>query len=381
MKKYLFFLALLFLINYVNAQWQQTSIISVDCIATKGDTIIAGTYGNGVYISKNNGSSWAKMDSGLTNLYVMSLAINGDTLFAGTNNGVFLFKKDSSSWVAVDSGFPINAYVVSLIKSGNNIFAGCDPGGVYLSSNNGSSWNATSLTYGVNTLATSGSNIFALTDNEGVFSSSNNGNSWTAVNKGFADSANVISLAASGTDIFAGISGAGVFRSSNMGNNWYAVNNGLTEAAGDTIVLSLAASGSNIFAGMWRGVFWSNNNGNSWSSTGLSSYAIMALAINGNYIFAGTGGGGVWRLPLPELGIKEINNNASNVAVYPNPVTDNLQIQTTLPIKEIEVADITGRLLYTTTSKIINCSSFAKGVYFITLTTENGKAVKKFVKE
>ena len=69
------------------------------------------------------------------------------------------------------------------------------------------------------------------------------------------------------------------------------------------------------------------------------------------------------------------------ITVYPNPVTDNLQIQTNIPIKNIEVTDITGRLLYTTTAKTINCSSFANGAYFIIITTENGKAVKKFVKE
>ena len=66
--------------------------------------------------------------------------------------------------------------------------------------------------------------------------------------------------------------------------------------------------------------------------------------------------------------ITNINEPASLdnlISIYPNPVTDNLQIQTTLPIKEIEITDITGRLLYTTTAKTINCSSFAKGVYFI----------------
>ena len=71
----------------------------------------------------------------------------------------------------------------------------------------------------------------------------------------------------------------------------------------------------------------------------------------------------------------------ANVEVYPNPVTDNLQIQTTLQIKEIEITDITGRLLYTTTAKTINCSSFAKGVYFIKVTTSEGAVVKKFIKE
>ena len=73
-------------------------------------------------------------------------------------------------------------------------------------------------------------------------------------------------------------------------------------------------------------------------------------------------------------GIEENAGVNNLVSLYPNPVTDNLQIQTTLPIKEIEITDITGRLLYTTTAKTINCSSFAKGVYFITLTTEKGRS-------
>jgi photosystem II stability/assembly factor-like uncharacterized protein len=76
------------------------------------------------------------------------------------------------------------------------------------------------------------------------------------------------------------------------------------------------------------------------------------------------------------------NSNASDLfSIYPNPVTANLQIQTNLQIKNIEITDIAGRLLYTTTSKIIDCSDFAKGVYFIKIETVNGIAVKKFVKE
>ncbi len=72
---------------------------------------------------------------------------------------------------------------------------------------------------------------------------------------------------------------------------------------------------------------------------------------------------------------------SEGIEVYPNPVTDNMQIQTTLQIKEIEITDITGRLLYTTTAKTINCSSFSKGVYFIKVTTSEGAVVKKFIKE
>ena len=43
-------------------------------------------------------------------------------------------------------------------------------------------------------------------------------------------------------------------------------------------------------------------------------------------------------------GIPE-NSLSDAIRFYPNPVTDNLQIQTTLQIKSIDVSDITGRLL------------------------------------
>jgi hypothetical protein len=80
-------------------------------------------------------------------------------------------------------------------------------------------------------------------------------------------------------------------------------------------------------------------------------------------------------------GIDESKDKENSIAVFPNPVTDILQIQTDIPIKNIEVTDIAGRLLYTTNAKIINCSSFASGVYFIRATTVNGVVVKRFIKE
>jgi hypothetical protein len=80
-------------------------------------------------------------------------------------------------------------------------------------------------------------------------------------------------------------------------------------------------------------------------------------------------------------GIEEKEGINNLVSVYPNPVTDNLQIQTALQIKNIEITDITGRLLYTTTSKIIDCRGFAKGVYFVRVETAKGVAVKKIIEQ
>ena len=80
-------------------------------------------------------------------------------------------------------------------------------------------------------------------------------------------------------------------------------------------------------------------------------------------------------------GIAETAGINNLVSVYPNPVTNNLQIQTALQINHIEITDITGRLLYTTTSTTIDCNSFAKGIYFVRVKTEKGTIIKRFVKD
>jgi photosystem II stability/assembly factor-like uncharacterized protein len=87
-------------------------------------------------------------------------------------------------------------------------------------------WVQTNGPYGglVNCFAVSGTNLFAGTRG-GVFLSTNNGTSWTAVNTGLTNT-DVTSLAVSGTNLFAGTFG-GVFLSTNNGTSWTAVNTGL----------------------------------------------------------------------------------------------------------------------------------------------------------
>jgi photosystem II stability/assembly factor-like uncharacterized protein len=257
--------------------------------------------------------------------------------------------------------------------------------GVFLSTNNGSSWTAvnTGLTnHNVLSLAISGSSIFAGTMNAGVFLSTNNGSSWTAVNTGLTGTW-ITALAISGPNIFAGTYYDGVFLSTNNGSNWTAVNTGLT----DTIVNVLAISGSNIFAGTVDGVFLSSNNGSNWAAmnTGLRDTNVTALAISGDTLFAGTAGAGVWKQFLSVLtGIKEINNNESSIAVYPNPAINNLTIES--PQKAvIEITNIQGQLIKTIVASScktnVDVSALPSGVYVVEVKTEKGIAVKKFIKE
>jgi len=240
-----------------------------------------------------------------------SFALSGTNLFAGTRGGVFLSTNNGTSWTAVNTGLT-STWVWSLAVSGTNLFAGTWGGGVFRSTDNGTNWTAvnTGLTNtDVRSLAVSGTNLFAGTWGGGVFLSSDNGANWTAVNTGLTNT-RVLSFAVSGTNLFAGTDGGGVFLSTNNGTSWTAT------ALRGLIVRSLAFSGTNLFAGTILGVFLSTNNGTSWTAvnTGLPIRSVSSLAVSGANLFAGTRGRGVFLSTNNGTSWTEVNTGITNVA-------------------------------------------------------------------
>jgi hypothetical protein len=101
------------------------------CLAVSGANDFVGTYGGGVFLSTDAGTSWTAVDAGLTNSSVMSFYVSGTNLFCGTlGGGVFLSTNNGASWTAVNSGMT-NANVNSLAVSGTNLFAGTQGTGVF----------------------------------------------------------------------------------------------------------------------------------------------------------------------------------------------------------------------------------------------------------
>jgi hypothetical protein len=403
MKKLILLFAFISAVGFANAQWQRTtSPYGAYCFAIYNNNIFAGTdsigWCTGVLLSTNNGNSWSLINTGLNPSYCDGpFAIKGDSIFAGSGNGIFFSTNNGVSWDSVNTGLT-NRNVGALAINGNNIFAGTYEGGVFLSTNNGSSWNAVNTGLNSNacisSFAIKGDTIYTGATSPGlgsggVYLSSNNGGLWTAVNNGLpydtsiSSFPNISALSISGNNIFAGTE-YGMYLSSNAGSSWVAVNSGINwEGYGIT---ALAISGNNIYAGC-NGVYLSSNNGSSWINIGLIGDTVTALTVYRDTLFAGTFGG-IWRLPLVGVGIKEINNNASNVTVYPNPATDKINvISNQCSVSGVEICNILWEKIYNLpiTDKrspiTINCSSFASGVYFIKATTEKGVVVRKFIKE
>jgi hypothetical protein len=96
----------------------------------------------------------------------------------------------------------------------------------------------------------------------------------------------------------------------------------------------------------------------------------------------------------PSMGIETVENASINeVFVYPNPTENTTEVNYTLANNsnvEIQVVDITGKIIYTTSlgtqnagkNKVsIDASNYNNGIYYVTIVTGDSKVTKKFVKK
>lgn len=79
------------------------------------------------------------------------------------------------------------------------------------------------------------------------------------------------------------------------------------------------------------------------------------------------------------VGVNELTEIA--VTVYPNPVSNVLNVKTEANIESIELVSLSGTRLMSTTNSEINVSSLSKGSYFVKIVTDQGVVVRSFVKQ
>jgi Secretion system C-terminal sorting domain len=75
--------------------------------------------------------------------------------------------------------------------------------------------------------------------------------------------------------------------------------------------------------------------------------------------------------------------NKVTYTVYPNPVSNDLFISSEITIESISVFSISGKKVMeqANPNNSIDVSALPQGMYFLELTSENGKAVQKFIKQ
>ncbi len=300
-----FFLCSALLLTFASnasGQWVQTGPYGGDflALAANGTNLFAGG-DSGVYRSTDNGNSW-KMLPG-SPIGAVNFAVSGSNLFAGTvsgwnqfvpENGLYLSKDSGTTWTAVDSGLMGYDDITALAAIGTTIFVGTADSGIFRSTNNGKNWVVVGPTnVSVGAFAVIGTNIFASIIGEGIFLSTDYGGSWSETGwnvTSFKYSPRL--LTAIGTNLFAAVSG--VYRSTDNGTSWTTVSTGLT----NTAVYALVAFGTDLFEGTGNGMFRSTDSGASWIevSVGLPIFPyVWAFAESGTSLFSSVSGLGVFR--------------------------------------------------------------------------------------
>ena len=243
-------------------------------------------------------------------------------------------------------------------------------------------------------LAISGTSIFAGTSGGGIYHSTDNGTSWTEVNNGLTYGY-VRTLKFLGTSLFAGTWGGGVYISTDNGTSWTASNVGLTA----TDVYSLATSDMNLFAGTkGNSIFLSTDNGVNWTWTGIGLITgwVLSLAVLDTNLFAGSYDH-VWRRPLSEM-ITDVEPDTDLIIAdfslqqnFPNPFNPSTRISWQVPEggwQTLKVYDLLGNEVATLVDQYkpagkyeveYDASSLTSGVYFYQLKAENYIETKKMV--
>lgn len=136
--------------------------------------------------------------------------------------------------------------------------------------------------------------------------------------------------------------------------------------------------------------------GNQWLLNGVilvgETGQNLVITQTGNYTVAVTVNGCTTLSPVFNvtfIGVNEIPENS--IAIYPNPVSDALNISNNDSrniYHTLQISDITGRMIYkeslngnALSSYVVSTRQFAEGVYMLELISDKGTARKRFVIE
>ena len=320
---------------------------SISALLATGRYVFAAT-ARGIYRSSDRGMTWLPVRRGFLASNVSAIGMSGAHLLAGTAlGGVFTSSNGGRTWRETDSGLP-GSIVSKFAEFHSFVYAAFDAGGVYRSSDHGKSWSATNR--GLADSSTGSPNMMVrdcvvLAGNSGllcsartrIFRWSEYAGGWRNIgtlSPGSAMPFPVVDLAWSGKSLLA-VSARQFFYSTDNGVNW---SNSFPDAT--LLPGTLAAADSHAYAGGF-GLAVSSDNGRTWKRSGASQRRvwsifagrefilkgeraslqlssdcgttwvdtdeglpraiISALAVQGNDVFAGTFGYGVWRRPISDI--------------------------------------------------------------------------------
>ncbi len=261
--------------------------------------LYAGTFGNGLFYSPDQGVHWEKMSQGLDDRFILTVVVgSGEDIFACTvRKGIFRTTDGGRHWEAVNSGLG-NVEVPVLLVQGNTLYAGTGKG-VFRSTNRGQQWQAYNT--GIervlvrSMIKDSRGFLFAGTAGKGLYMRAPESRSWEQVARGLGGAESgilenfirILTLGPEGT-MYAGTFDGGVYISRDGGQRWDPWSNGLTNQSIRALVVGRDKT---IYLGTGKGVFVRKPSDRHWRSISqdLEDDVVQSMVVDAaGQIYVGT---------------------------------------------------------------------------------------------
>lgn len=83
----------------------------------------------------------------------------------------------------------------------------------------------------------------------------------------------------------------------------------------------------------------------------------------------------------PVVAIDDVAMQSVSLQLYPNPATDCLMLSADMPVQRVQVFDMTGRMVMSSTGTELDVSALPAGLYMLRAMGETGVGSKKFIKK
>ena len=83
----------------------------------------------------------------------------------------------------------------------------------------------------------------------------------------------------------------------------------------------------------------------------------------------------------PVVAIDDVAMQSVSLQLYPNPATDRLMFSADMPVQRVQVFDMTGRMVMSSTGTELDVSALPAGLYMLRAMGETGVGSKKFIKK
>lgn len=387
------------------AQWNKIEEITSPFIYTvlfDEDNIYVG--GDSLYISRDRGKTWQSSIVSSQPIEITGLFKYGRKLFAGTyGNGVYISSNNGTSWESFNLGLIDFAfYAKKFVSASDTIFYATDGGGVYFLPNNSSVWQdynqnlPSNIAWTINDIAVTNNNLIVSAGASGYYYLRPKGSSeW--IEKRIQTPGGIYTtpnaFLSTGNIVFSG-SRFGIYKSTDEGNTFDSV--GIS--AMDMSVVSFTKDKNRIYAGYTRAsgndffVWYSDDFGSSWNILDHQFQFLRYLYIYDNKIWAATNDG-LWYNelettssdPIEKQGTFKLEQN------YPNPFNPVTKISWQSSItghQSLKVYDVLGNMVATLVDEertagnydaIFNAYGLASGIYFYRLQIGSYAETKKMI--